>query len=243
MSVVMKELRMAQARYYDSQYTRPAMAQTVSEVDYDLGNGVEKYVLRVDGRPFYMTNVQVRLDKLYGYEGWNDSELEAVMEQAASDGFNTVSIPVFWREVEPEKDLFDWRILDKYMGWCKKYGMKMELLWFSWSSGGRVQYLWNCNGRKELRTPDYVCSIDGTSEFNMLQKTFEYSLDWRDTDLRDRERYVLSQVMEHVALWDANNGRPMSWWEYSWATRPAGMAAIRPHRMKSSIITITWGLP
>lgn len=208
MSVVMKELRMAQARYYDSQYTRPAMAQTVSEVDYGLGNGVEKYVLRVDGRPFYMTNVQVRLDKLYGYEGWNDSELEAVMEQAASDGFNTVSIPVFWREVEPEKDLFDWRILDKYMGWCKKYGMKMELLWFSWSSGGRVQYLWNCNGRKELRTPDYVCSIDGTSEFNMLQKTFEYSLDWRDTDLRDRERYVLSQVMEHVALWDANNGAP-----------------------------------
>ena len=139
---------------------------------------------------------------------WNDSELEAVMEQAASDGFNTVSIPVFWREVEPERDLFDWRILDKYMGWCKKYGMKMELLWFSWSSGGRVQYLWNCNGRKELRTPDYVCSIDGTSEFNMLQKTFEYSLDWRDTDLRDRERYVLSQVMEHVALWDANNGAP-----------------------------------
>ena len=119
-----------------------------------------------------------------------------------------MSIPVFWREVEPEKDLFDWRILDKYMGWCKKYGMKMELLWFSWSSGGRVQYLWNCNGRKELRTPDYVCSIDGTSEFNMLQKTFEYSLDWRDTDLRDRERYVLSQVMEHVALWDANNGAP-----------------------------------
>ena len=177
-------------------------------MDYGLGNGVEKYVLRVDGRPFYMTNVQVRLDKLYGYEGWNDSELEAVMEQAASDGFNTVSIPVFWREVEPEKDLFDWRILDKYMGWCKKYGMKMELLWFSWSSGGRVQYLWNCNGRKELRTPDYVCSIDGTSEFNMLQKTFEYSLDWRDTDLRDRERYVLSQVMEHVALWDANNGAP-----------------------------------
>ena len=58
------------------------------------------------------------------------------------------------------------------------------------------------------RTPDYVCSIDGTSEFNMLQKTFEYSLDWRDTDLRDRERYVLSQVMEHVALWDANNGAP-----------------------------------
>lgn len=46
--------------------------------------------------------------------------------------------------------------------------------------------------------PSLICS----------KKTFEYSLDWRDTDLRDRERYVLSQVMEHVALWDANNGAP-----------------------------------
>ena len=205
---VMKTLRQEQTRYYDSQYTLPAVAQTVSRVDYELGNGVEKYVLRVDGRPFYMTNVQVRLDKLYGYQGWNDAELEAVMRQAASDGFNTVSIPVFWREVEPEKDLFDWTILDKYMGWCRKYGLKMELLWFSWSSGGRVQYLWNYGGRQELRTPDYVCSLDGTSEFNMLRKEFEYSLDWRDTELRDREQYVLSQVMEHVAVWDANNDNP-----------------------------------
>ena len=208
MQAVLKELRLAQVRYYNSQYTRPAVAQTVSEVDYNLKNGVEKYVLRVDGRPFYMTNVQVRLDKLYGYEGWNDTELESVMEQAASDGFNTVSIPLFWREVEPEKNLLDWRILDKYMGWCKKYGLKMELLWFSWSSGGRVQYLWNCNGRKELRTPDYVCSLAGTSEFNMLKTDFEYSLDWRDKKLRDRERYVLSEIMEHVAVWDANNGMP-----------------------------------
>ena len=44
--------------------------------------------------------------------------------------------------------------------------------------------------------------------FRHARKLPEYSLDWRDTDLRDRERYVLSQVMEHVALWDANNGAP-----------------------------------
>ena len=109
----------------------------VSYVDTSLKDA-EKFVLKVDDRPFYMTNVQLRLDKLRGYEGWSDDALESVVRQAASDGFNTVSIPLFWREVEPEKNRFDWAILDQYLDWCHKYGLKMELLWFSFSSGGRI---------------------------------------------------------------------------------------------------------
>jgi hypothetical protein len=195
-------LNVANAAYAGKQEKK-----AISYVDTSL-DGSQKYVLRVDSKPFYMTNIQVRLDKLYGYGGWNDEQLEAVIIRAAKDGFNTLSIPVHWREVEPEKDYFDWKMLDKFMGWCKKHQMKMELLWFSWSSGGRVQYLWNYEGRKEPRTPDYVCSLDGKSEYSMLKTTWEYSLDWRDTKLRDREKYVLAQVMEHVAVWEANNDNP-----------------------------------
>lgn len=205
LDAVLKTLLIARNVYYNSQYTLPGVQQTVSWVDTSL-DGSEKFVLRVNGKPFYMTNIQVRLDKLYGYEGWNDEQLEAVIKRAADDGFNTVSIPVLWREVEPQKDFFDWAILDKYMEWCKKYNLKMELLWFSWSSGGRVQWLWNYGDRKELRTPDYVCSADGKSEFNMLRTSWEYSLDWRDTNLRNREKDVLGKIMEHIAVWDANNG-------------------------------------
>ncbi len=198
-------LRKARTAYYNSQFTIQPVKKVVSWVDTSM-EGAEKYVLRVDGKPFYMTNIQVRLDKLYGYQGWSDAALEAVVKRAADDGFNTVSIPVHWREVEPVKDEFDWTILDKFMGWCRKYGLKMEMLWFSWSSGGRVQYLMNTGGVQTLRTPDYVCSLEGKSEFNMLRKEWEYSLDWRDTKLREREKYVLGQVMEHIAVWDANNG-------------------------------------
>lgn len=198
-------LNAAREAYYNSQYTIEPVAQTVSYVDLSL-EGSEKYVLRVDGRPFYPINIQVRPDKLRGYEGWSEAEVEAAFKRAADDGFTTLSIPLYWSEVEPEKNHFDWRILDCYLGWCRKYGVKMELLWFSWSSGGRIQYLWNYGGRQQLRTPDYVCSLEGASEFNMLRDEWEYSLDWRDTSLRNREREVLARVMEHVALWDANNG-------------------------------------
>lgn len=184
-----------------------SVSNIVSWVDTSL-DGSEKFVLRVDGKPFYPTNIQVRLDKLYGYKGWDDSSMEAVIKQASDDGFNTLSIPVHWREIEPVKDVFNWSILDKYMGWCRKYNLKMELLWFSWSSGGRVQYLWNVNGRREPRTPDYVCSISGTSEYNVLHKEWEYSLDWRDAELCERETYVVGAMMEHIAQWDSENGSP-----------------------------------
>lgn len=198
-------LNAARETYYNSQFKLAPVAQTISLVDLTL-NGSEKYVLRVDGKPFYPTEIQVRPDKLRGYLGWSEEEVEAAFKRAAEDGFNTLSVPVYWSEVEPEKNHFDWRILDEYLGWCKKYGVKMEMLWFSWSSGGRVQWLWNLEQRKQLRTPDYVCSAEGTSEFNMLRSQWEYSLDWRDTNLRSRETYVLGKIMEHIALWDANNG-------------------------------------
>ena len=200
-------LNAAREAYYNSQYTLAPVGQTVSYVDLTL-NGSEKYVLRVDGKPFYPTEIQVRPDKMRGYLGWSEDEIEATFKRAALDGFSTVSIPLFWSEVEIQKNQFDWRILDRYLGWCKKYGLKAEILWFSWSSGGRVQYLWNVNGIQQLRTPDYVCSMDGTSEYNMLRTEWEYSLDWRDQNLINREIYVLGRVMDHIALWDANNENP-----------------------------------
>lgn len=188
-----------------------AQGKIVSKVDTTM-KGSEKYLLRVDGKPFYMTNVQIRLDKLSGYEGWNDAALERVVKQAAEDGFNTVSIPVVWREVEPEKDKFSWTTLDRYLGWCHKYGLKMELLWFSWSSGGRIQWLVrNKNVPREkwtLRTPDYVCSQQGTSSYKVVRKTDPWTLDWKDPSLRRRDKYVLGKVMEHVAQWDKQHGNP-----------------------------------
>ena len=44
--------------------------QLVSNVDTSL-EGAQKYVLRVKGMPFYMTNIQVRLDLLRYSEGYS----------------------------------------------------------------------------------------------------------------------------------------------------------------------------
>jgi hypothetical protein len=183
-------------------------------VDTSL-DGSQKYVLRVDGKPFYMTNIQIRLDLLRYSEKWNDTAREALVAQAAADGFNTVSIPVHWYEVEREKDKFDWTILDEYLGIVNKYNLKMELLWFGTNSGGHVQWLSRSktDPKNHLRTPDYVLyspvpdSKATTSEYNIRRDMSDYCVDLNDKRLRERETFVLGKVMEHIAQWDVANGR------------------------------------
>lgn len=188
-------------------------ADMISWVDTSLER-TQKYVLRVKGMPFYMINVQVRLDLLRYSEGWSMELCDKLMAQIAADGFNTVSIPLHWYEVEPEKEHFDWKVLDEYLSLVNKYGLKMEMLWFGANSGGHVQWL----GRPDknavhLRTPDYVLYSpfpsfqETTSEFTIRRDMSNYTLDIADDRLRERETYVLGKVMEHIAMWDVANGK------------------------------------
>lgn len=182
--------------------------QIISYVDTSL-DGSQKYLLMVDGKPYYMTNIQVRLDLLRYSLKWNAAEREAIIAQAAADGFNTVSIPIHWYEVEKEKNKFDWSILNEYLGLVNKYNIKMEMLWFGANSGGHVQ--WLGRSQKEgnhLRTPDYVLyspaldSKETTSEYTIRRDMTPYTLDMGNNRLRERETYVLSQVMKHISQWD-----------------------------------------
>lgn len=181
----------------------PPNSNIISYVDHDLSRA-QKYVLRVDNKPFYMTNVQIRLEKLRYNWGWDAAARDAIIGQAAADGFNTVSIPIHWFEVEKSKNKFDWNVLDEYLSLINKYNIKMELLWFSQNSGGRTQRL----SGKQLRVPGYVLSepkpgaSKTTSDYTIKREQSDYTLDLSDKKLAARDAYVLGKVMERVAQWD-----------------------------------------
>jgi len=186
-------------------------AGKISYCDTSLSSA-QKYVLKVDGKPYYGTNIQIRLDKLRYYWSFDATAREAVIAQAAADGFNTVSIPIHWYEVEPDKNTFNWTILDEYLNLANKYNLKVELLWFGANSGGHAQWLGNPTVNPvHLRTPDYVLYSSGprstatTSEYTIRRDMSDYTLDLNDVNLKARETYVLGQVMEHIASWDAAN--------------------------------------
>lgn len=183
--------------------------QVISYVDTSL-EGSQKFVLRVDDKPFYMTNIQIRLDKLRYHWQWNAADREAIIAQAAADGFNTVSIPIQWVEVESEKDKFRFGILDEYLGLCKKYGLRMELLWFSVNACGSVQWL-GSKPDNRFRTPEYVLyspSPDSQETTSDYKKQSPYVLELSDERLKERDAYALGKVMAHIAQWDKKNGNP-----------------------------------
>lgn len=194
-----------------AQSAKSSGPNVISYVDHSL-NDSQKYTLIVGNKPFYMTSVQVRMDLLRYSEKWSSKARQALISRAAADGFNTVSFPLHWYEVEPEKDKFDWTILDEYLSLINKNNMKMELLWFGTNSGSHVQWLSRAKTNpNHLRTPDYVLyspepgSKQTTSDYRIRRDMSDYSVDLADKKLRDRETYVLGRVMEHISQWDRAN--------------------------------------
>ena len=188
-----------------------AGAATVSSVSTSLANA-QKYYLVVDGKPAYQTSVQIRLDKLRYYWNFDAAARDAVVARAAADGFNTIVVPIHWYEVEPAKDTFSWTILDEYMALASKYNLKLEILWMGQNSGGHVQWLGDpAVNPIHLRVPDYVLyspspsSTATTSDYGVRRDMSPYTLDLADNNLKAREKYVVSQLMNHVATWDAGS--------------------------------------
>ncbi|MCH7231094.1 RICIN domain-containing protein [Glycomyces sp. L485] len=173
----------------------PATAQTqpVSKVDTTT---YDKEVLLVDGKPFYHSGVQFRYEHQRYQKGWTDAELKPILQMIAEDGFNVVNIPIWWSQVEPSKNNFDWTDLEKYIDWCEEYGLKLELLWFSHESTGhsipmRVpDYAWN----------DYQLVVDENGD--PLQSGDNFLFDKTDPNLLEREKFVLGEVMDHLAAYD-----------------------------------------
>ena len=65
--------------------------KVISYVDTSL-NGSQKYVLRVDDKPFYMTNVQVRFDKLRYRWNWDIATCERFCRTGIQYPFHPYSL-------------------------------------------------------------------------------------------------------------------------------------------------------
>lgn len=200
--------------------TAEVNSRTISYVDTRLENS-QKYYLVVDGKPFFPIGIQVRMDLMRYMDNWSDQQREALIKQLSEDGFNMVNIPIHWYEIEPDKEHFKWDILDEYLTLAKKYDLKLELLWFGANSGGHVQWLsWKKDNPVHLRVPDYVLyapkygnsSGEGfqetTSDYAVSRERSNYTMDLNDNRLREREKYVVGKMMEHIARWNEKEGNP-----------------------------------
>ncbi|MCD9025703.1 DUF4978 domain-containing protein [Cohnella silvisoli] len=112
-----------------------------------LDNG--KKALIVDGRPFLTLGAQIRIDRWVIQAGWTYERLSeiGIVGWAKKLNCNTVQIPLCWKEIEPAQGRFEWSALSWMLLECRKYELKLEIVWF----GSNV-----CGAGWHSMTPDWI---------------------------------------------------------------------------------------
>lgn len=160
--------------------------------------------LMVNGKPFLMLGAQLRTDFFLQLDKKTPDELAPYFELAANMNILVVQVPVAWRDIESEKDVYTSSLVEKYIELCDKYQMKLEILWFG-------SYM--CGYSVEGYIPDYV--IKDTSTYPELKPSAayegwlgkQYYLKPNTSALVEREAKALKQMMEAIYHYDNNHGQ------------------------------------
>ena len=89
-----------------------------------------RHTLVVDGKPFLILGAQV-----HNSSGWPD-QLEKAWPRIEAMGANTLEVPVYWEDVEPESGRFNFRSVDYIVQNARRRNLRVVLLWFaSWKNG------------------------------------------------------------------------------------------------------------
>jgi beta-galactosidase GanA len=91
--------------------------------------------LIVDGAPFLLLGAQVD-----NSSGWPD-RLKAVWPAAERMKLNTLEVPVYWEQMEPERGRFDFTVVDALIAQAREHHVRLVLLWFGTWKNGRMHYV------------------------------------------------------------------------------------------------------
>ena len=161
--------------------------------------------LEVDGKPFPYLGVESRLDAYMNCEKKSVEDFEPHIRAASELGANVIAVPIDWRDLEPEQDEYDFRIVSALLGYANKYDIRIEFCWYSVNMCGDSnsyqipEYIWN----DEETYPKY--DSDNKNSFWGYYGNQGYM---RATKaLMDRETKVITALMNFVYNWDENNGQ------------------------------------
>ena len=107
-----------------------AWGQTLKETIPQLIEKNGRHALLVDGQPFLML----------GGQAHNSSAWPGMMPQVwsaiKSMNANTLEVPIYWEQIEPQPRKFDFSLIDTLLKQGREHNVRLVLLWFaSWKNG------------------------------------------------------------------------------------------------------------
>jgi beta-galactosidase GanA len=91
-----------------------------------------RYALFVDGTPYLMLGAQVN-----NSSAW-PAMLPKVWPVIEYLHANTVEMPIYWEQFEPQQGHFDYSVMDTLIAQAREHGVRLVLLWFgTWKNGSQ----------------------------------------------------------------------------------------------------------
>ena len=221
----------------------------ITSIKYTKNN---KPFFVIRNKPFLILGTQIRLDGLLHRpvkEAYKDfgtppksltnDEIEIYFKKAKQSGFNTIEVPIDWRFIEPKKDQFDYKLLDFILNIGKKYQLKLELLWFSTNMCGdsHVNHLpdyifWDKETYPRIQTTENDEYVD--ERFDMMYGDSGFLI-LNNQNLMQREAYVLTEMMNHIDIWNNENNLPDTVISVQIHNEPDGFARWRIDQRKPKL--------
>lgn len=154
------------------------------------------------GVPQIMTSALLRTDLLMHADFMQPAEMEDYFAIAAETGLNTLEITVMWSQIETAEGVYDFSGIDSYLGFAKKYGLKLNIEWYGSFVDGETH---------TANLPDYISG--DTETYPLLADLFDYAnygrcriMDWSNERLLAREGRAVYEMMNHIYDWNVANG-------------------------------------
>lgn len=177
----------------------------------------EKY-LGVDGKPFLYLGAQLRIDFFLQLDGYTLDDLEYLFRLASTLNITCIQVPIAWSDIETSYGVYSSELLEKVMGFCNEYGMRLEILWFGSymctytvaddgdETDGRTGYVPNyILENPEVYRPLGVFA-DGSDFGANGWLGWQYLLMPNVAELVQRERLAMEYMMDAVYAYDSVHG-------------------------------------
>jgi beta-galactosidase GanA len=181
----------------------PAGAQNQTKPIPEIVKKDGRYALMVDGAPYLMLGAQC-----HNSSAW-PAMLPKVWRAIENLHANTLEIPVYWEQFEPEPGKYDTEVVDTIIGQAREHKVRLVLLWFATWKNGSAHYLPLWAKRQPEKFPRIVGkngnSVDSPSPHSpaaLAGDLSAFSALMRHLKQQDSERTVIMvQVENEPGTW------------------------------------------
>jgi len=145
-----------------------------------------RFALMVDGAPYLMLGAQVN-----NSSAWS-SMMTKVWPTVERIGINTLEVPIYWEQFEPEKGKFDPSMLHTLLEQARAHHVHLVLLWFGLYKNGSGHY-----------TPPFI-KLDEAQVPHVIDAKGKKvdSLDWWSKVGQDADRTAFVELMKDLKAAD-----------------------------------------